>query len=437
MQCPTLDQLPQPDIQKNGWPWVVNPYEINVSLKKDQTLPKVSIVTPSFNQGPFLEETIRSVLLQGYPNLEYIIIDGGSTDGSIDIIKKYESWLSYWVSEPDAGQTHALNKGFNKTSGQIIAWLNSDDVYLQNAVFSAIQILISNEDVAMVYGDIDVIDEKNNGLYFIPSGPYDLKRLFKENYIPQPACFFKKNVFLNIGGLDESFNYIMDYDLWMRMGINNYSIIYFPQKIALFRLYDNSKCGSRTNKFWAEIFFLLDKNLKNLQIDQPIIDIVFSHMFNCIITPILTNPPNQSISEDNSESAFLEYLNNMYGGQLFCQNEIENIFYILKKEISIESDIANLNVSLCALYYRLDQRLAGKNLDTIYEYFRDQWVEKQFLFLAAFFLNRNELRRSKQLFSFLVNKNVEILFNMSVYFFITKYYLKVIQSYFKKIFSMI
>src|SRR5436190_18724174 len=126
MRTPRLSEIPPPPPGKTGWPWneETPPPEI---MPDDRALPRVSIITPSFNQGRFIEETIRSVLLQGYPNLEYIIIDGGSTDDSLEIIRKYDPWITLWVSEKDRGQSHAINKGLSKATGEILCWLNSDD----------------------------------------------------------------------------------------------------------------------------------------------------------------------------------------------------------------------------------------------------------------------------------------------------------------------
>src|SRR6185312_15779847 len=128
---PGLDELPRSPRGKNGWPWTEPTSKSEVFVQPRSIGPRVSIVTPSYNQGQFIEETIRSVLLQGYSNLEYIVIDGGSTDNTVEIIKRYEPWLSYWVSEPDAGQTNAINKGFAVATGEIFGFINSDDLLVQ------------------------------------------------------------------------------------------------------------------------------------------------------------------------------------------------------------------------------------------------------------------------------------------------------------------
>ena len=134
MRCRTLTELPPPPAGKSGWPWTVETPPVPLARPDGSPWPRISIVTPSYNQGQFIEETIRSVLLQGYPDLEYIIIDGGSTDQSVEIIKKYEAWLTYSVSENDGGQSHAINKGFERATGVLLSWLNSDDVLLPDAL---------------------------------------------------------------------------------------------------------------------------------------------------------------------------------------------------------------------------------------------------------------------------------------------------------------
>ena len=134
MQCPTLSELPPPPSGKTGWPWTEESRRLPNQMPSGCPWPRISVVTPSFNQGKFIEETIRSVLLQGYPNLEYLMIDGGSTDNSVEIIKKYSPWLTYWVSEPDDGQSDAINRGLKMSSGDFATWINSDDLLCKNAL---------------------------------------------------------------------------------------------------------------------------------------------------------------------------------------------------------------------------------------------------------------------------------------------------------------
>src|SRR5262245_35194565 len=152
MQCTSLNELPPPPPGKTGWPWTEESQPPPAAqVPYDRPWPLRSGVTPSLNQGNFIEETILSVLLQGYPKLEYFIIDGGSTDGSLEVIKKYEPWLTYWVSEPDRGQSHAINKGWQRACGVILAWLNSDDTYNPDAIRCAVETLEAKPGVGMVY----------------------------------------------------------------------------------------------------------------------------------------------------------------------------------------------------------------------------------------------------------------------------------------------
>jgi glycosyltransferase involved in cell wall biosynthesis len=173
--------------------------------------PLVSIITPSFNQGRYLEETMLSVLQQDYPNIEYIVIDGGSTDNSIEVIHRYESRLGYWISERDKGQTEALNKGFAHAHGEILAWLNSDDVYYPGAVSEAVKFLLENPDIGMVYGDLDFINEDGRIIGRFKAAQTHLKKLRRGFvHIPQPAAFFKATHWKKIGPLDPGYFFAMD-----------------------------------------------------------------------------------------------------------------------------------------------------------------------------------------------------------------------------------
>ena len=259
MRCPTLNELPPPPPGKSGWPWTEESPQLPDTMPDGRPWPRVSIVTPSYNQGRFIEETIRSVLLQGYPDLEYIIIDGGSTDGSVEIIRKYEKWLTYWVSEPDGGQSDAINKGFRVSTGEILAWLNSDDTYMPGAIGKSASFLDEHPLVGMVYGDCNVIDEHSRVISLLRTQKFDLYReLCFSNTIPQPSAFFRRSVVEGVGLLDTELHYAMDYDLWIRIALAS-EIVRIPGVIANFRRHEGTKSVSQGKKFWPEIFQILDK----------------------------------------------------------------------------------------------------------------------------------------------------------------------------------
>ncbi len=213
----------------------------------------VSIITPSFNQAEFIEETIKSVLNQDYTNIEYIIIDGNSDDGTIEIIKKYEGVIKKWISEPDQGQTDAINKGFAMAKGEVLAWLNSDDTLEPGAVREAVEFLSANPDAGMVYGDCNFIDKNGTCFGKFPANQTDYKRL-KRGYvhIPQQASFFRSKLWRQVGPLDPSFYFAMDYDLWVRLAAIS-ELVYYPRNWANFRLHGDAKTIADDDRCWPEM----------------------------------------------------------------------------------------------------------------------------------------------------------------------------------------
>jgi glycosyltransferase involved in cell wall biosynthesis len=181
------------------------------------TWPKITVVTPSFNQGRFLEETLRSVHDQGYPNLEHIVMDGGSTDGSVEIIRRYASRLAYWVSEPDGGQTAALINGFRRATGDVLCWLNSDDLFEPWTLREVAGFFRGCPDAHVVYGDATWIDAA--GRVLRPKREHAWSRfiwMYDHNFISQPSTFWRRGVYEQVGGLDARWNFAMDGDLWIR-----------------------------------------------------------------------------------------------------------------------------------------------------------------------------------------------------------------------------
>lgn len=215
--------------------------------------PLVSVVTPSFNQGRFLEATIQSVLSQDYPSLEYIVVDGGSGDGSREIIQKYGSRLAWWVSEKDRGQTDAINKGMAHARGSILAWLNSDDTYLPGAIASVVECFQADPGAGLIYGDANYMDETGRVIGRFPSAQTDLRRL-RQGYvhIPQQAAFFRADLWASIGPLDPSYHFAMDYDLWVRIA-RRAAVKHVKQTWANFRLHEAGKTLASDDLCWPEM----------------------------------------------------------------------------------------------------------------------------------------------------------------------------------------
>lgn len=230
--------------------------------------PKISIVTPSFNQGQYLEETILSVINQNYPNLEYIIIDGGSTDNSVEIIKKYEKHLKYWVSEKDRGQSHAINKGLEHCTGEIFNWLNSDDYYIDGTLFKIADLFLKNP-LAHIFAGKEYLFTGDNQILSISNGTFVSKSITETIFLSlfdQPCSFLNFTIFKPLFPLDERFNYVMDADLYVRYlleyGVNN--ILFIDEALNMFRLHENSKGVSENIKFDQEKYIFESKILKSI-----------------------------------------------------------------------------------------------------------------------------------------------------------------------------
>jgi glycosyltransferase involved in cell wall biosynthesis len=213
-------------------------------------IPKITIVTPSFNQGAFIEETIRSILLQNYPNLEYIIIDGGSTDNTIEIIKKYEPWIAYWISEKDHGQAEAINKGIAKSTGLLFNWINSDDRLPENALFKVAK-LYNERKFNLLAGSVK--DFKDTGEEWIRRNfnltPEKMMLKSKDMYFHQPGIWYRTDQIKKLGGLKTKYHYCFDWHLVIRYLINNLEITYTEEILAEFRLHEASKTVSVPIRF--------------------------------------------------------------------------------------------------------------------------------------------------------------------------------------------
>ncbi len=218
---------------------------------------KVSIITPSFNQAHFLEQTIQSVLGQNYVCLEYLLVDGASTDGSLEIIHKYADKFAWWASEPDAGQAEAINKGLHRAQGEYVAWLNSDDIYLPGAIERAVSTFKQHPEVGLVFGDVLAIDQNGQSTNHLRYGDWSLLDLMAFRVIGQPSVFMRRSVLEQAGYLDPSYHYLLDHQLWLRLG-QFAEIRYIPETLSAARFHPESKNVAQATQFGEEAFRILE-----------------------------------------------------------------------------------------------------------------------------------------------------------------------------------
>ena len=247
MRCPKLAELPPPPACNTGWPWTVETPELPPTRPDGSPWPRISIVTPSYNQGQFIEETIRSVLLQGYPDLEYTIIDGASTDESAEIIKRYEPWLAYWVSEKDHGQAHAINKGLAKSSGEIFQWINSDDVLLFNALLY-IATAFSEHAVAAPI----LVGKMRSNSKTRYNRNLTVKHILRGRAVfSQPGLWLPADK-LRLIGIREDLHYAFDWDMLIRYLEKYPNVTHIESHSVFFRLHENSKTMRGDHMFAKE-----------------------------------------------------------------------------------------------------------------------------------------------------------------------------------------
>ena len=249
----TLADLPSPPKGKVGWPWTEESVPLPVHHSNGSEWVKISIVTPSYNQGQFIEETIRSVLLQGYPNLEFIIIDGGSTDKTLEVIKKYDSFISYWISEADKGQAHALNKGFHRAEGELIGWQNSDDFYHPNAFTNAARAAMNHSDRQVLYGSRNFLNLHGDGVLSEDThmSNFDLKQMIPNANMANQSMFFRRQVFEEGHYINQLFNHCMDHEFFWRLIASGYKFLFVPEVKGCYRLHSECK-GSQSDNFWLK-----------------------------------------------------------------------------------------------------------------------------------------------------------------------------------------
>lgn len=217
----------------------------------------VSIVTPSYNQAKYLEQTIQSVLQQDYPRIEYIVMDGASSDGSVEIIKKYAGQLTYWESQQDMGQADAINKGFARATGDIVAWLNSDDYYLPGIISKAVQVFEENPDVVLIYGNMLAVDENGATFNTLTYRPLTFEDLLCFHIIGQPAVFMRRSALQKTKGLDPTFHFLLDHLLWIQIAKQG-KILHVDQTWSAARYHAEAKNVAKAAEFGREAFRILE-----------------------------------------------------------------------------------------------------------------------------------------------------------------------------------
>lgn len=258
--APTLGDLPRPPEGKTGWPWTEASDPLPDARPNGDPWPKVSVVTPSYNHGRFIEKTIRSVLLQGYPNLEYIVMDGGSDDETVEILEKYDPWIDDWVSEPDDGQSAAINAGFRRSSGQFGSWINSDDWLCQGALVNhASRVGFSEEclyaGICYAYRDGEKIQKISTDIQSVEDlvrlseywGAFYLGNSDAPRYITQPETLFPLDKFWKVSGLNEEKKHAMDYALWGDLLIEGLKVVSTDVRYGVIRRHEQQKTSNRTD----------------------------------------------------------------------------------------------------------------------------------------------------------------------------------------------
>lgn len=251
-----LSKLPI-SFEKAGWPWT---RETDPSIYSNRTdWPKITIITPSYNQGVYIEETIRSILLQNYPNLEYIIIDGGSTDSTKEVLEKYDKWISHWVSEKDEGQSDAINKGLRLATGDLFNWINSDDILCEKSLFYLATEFDESIDVYLLNLSIASNDTTNIVKIYRQKTANNIAETIVDHLIAQPSTFYRLKVIKHLGGIATNFHFVMDLFLWVRylLEYGQKKTLVIPKSAAVYREHKNTKTALLTENFEKETIEVL------------------------------------------------------------------------------------------------------------------------------------------------------------------------------------
>jgi len=242
-------QLPKSPAGRTGWPWEEGEAD---SYQPTTEWPKITVVTPSFNQGQYIEETIRSVLLQGYPNLEYLVIDGGSTDDTLTIIHRYESWITKWVSEADKGQADAINKGFALSTGELLCWLNSDDLFYPRHLQRMAAAFVDHPEVDFIFSDIDVGPAPDSVISMLRGRLVPFPEMLRtlDIPIPQQCSMWRRRAWDSLGGLDPRWHVVLDREYFLRL-VEHFRTLYIPGSGGFFRQHEHAKSSAELAR-WAD-----------------------------------------------------------------------------------------------------------------------------------------------------------------------------------------
>jgi len=257
MRCPTLKELPSPPPDRSSWPWTEESPQLPDTMSDGSQWPKISIVTPNLNNGQFIEDTILSVINQNYPNLEYIIIDGGSTDNSVDIIKKYEKYLTYWVSNEDNGQAEAINRGFSIASGEILGWLNADDLFLPSTlVYISDQFdVVSFNSGELLFGNCIHLNETTNVVTGSDvENSHNIFNIELCDYIIQPSSFWTRKAYDIVGPLQESMRYGFDWDWFIRAKQKSIKFRPIKKYLSIYRIHPLHKSSTGGKERVQELY---------------------------------------------------------------------------------------------------------------------------------------------------------------------------------------